>query len=178
MTPQAVVKTRFCELAESLGLKVRIHRQKEKFYFTLEGDWKAQNRFVAATFPAAWMTSSGSDTTYGLPIADVEKLVASLQIDPAWLEGNDGTARKIAEKIRDDRLFGNLPILADALEEAGCGHAEILRHCREQASHQSCCWVIELLLGPARKRTGKIPPLPDPDAAVRPEPGETSGATG
>lgn len=157
MTPQAVVKARFCELAESLGVKVRVHRQGDKFYFTLEGDWKAQNQFVAGSFPGAWITSSGGDTTYGLPLPAVNKLLGSLAIDPAWLAANDGTARKIAEKIRDEGLFGNLPILADALEEAGCGHAEILAHCRAPGPHGGCCWVVELLLGPSRKRTGGRP---------------------
>lgn len=154
MTPQAVVKARFCELAVSLGVKLNVRRQGDKFYYNVTADWQTCQKFVAATFPRAWMTSAGGDVTYGLPVLDVEKLVTSLRIDPSWLEANDGVARKIAEKIRDDGTFGNLPILADALEEAGCDHDEILGHCRELASHKSCCWVIELLVGPTRKRLG------------------------
>ena len=45
------------------------------------------------------------------------------------------------------RAFERLPILADALEEAGCDNAEMLGHCREQARvHVRGCWVLDLLL--------------------------------
>src|SRR5262249_4727426 len=46
--------------------------------------------------------------------------------DPAWLARNDGTAAKLARAIYDGRAFDRLPVLADALEEAGCTNAEIL----------------------------------------------------
>src|SRR5262249_13859570 len=41
-------------------------------------------------------------------------------IGPAWLAWNDGTAVKVAQGIYDVRAFERLPVLADALEEAGC----------------------------------------------------------
>jgi hypothetical protein len=40
-----------------------------------------------------------------------------------------------------------LPILADALEEAGCTDADILNHCRHPGEHMRGCWVIDLILG-------------------------------
>ena len=40
-----------------------------------------------------------------------------------------------------------LPILADALEEAGCDNADILNHCRQADSHVRGCWLLDLLLG-------------------------------
>jgi hypothetical protein len=40
-----------------------------------------------------------------------------------------------------------MPILADALEEAGCDHADILTHCREPGEHVLGCWVVDLLTG-------------------------------
>ena len=46
------------------------------------------------------------------------------------------------------RTFNAMPILADALEEAGCDHAEVLAHCRDPAlTHVRGCWVVDLVLG-------------------------------
>ena len=84
----------------------------------------------------------------------VERVLSRLHVEPAWLRCNDSTALRIAQRIRDEGAFELLPILADALQEAGCDNAEILAHCRASASHQQTCWVIELLLGPSRKRRG------------------------
>jgi hypothetical protein len=40
------------------------------------------------------------------------------------------TAVALATGIYEERAFDRLPILADALEEAGCDHADVLSHCR------------------------------------------------
>jgi hypothetical protein len=68
-------------------------------------------------------------------------------IDPGWLRWNDATVPKVAQAIYDDRAFDRLPILADALEEAGCANAEMLRHCRGPGPHARGCWVVDLVLG-------------------------------
>lgn len=68
-------------------------------------------------------------------------------VDPAWLSWNDGVVAKMAQAIRDERSFDRLPILADALEEAGCTDAEFLNHCRERGPHGRGCWVVDLLAG-------------------------------
>ena len=67
-------------------------------------------------------------------------------VDPAWLRWNDGTAVAIAQKMYDDRDFTSMPVLADALEEAGCTNADILEHCRRPGEHVRGCWVVDLLL--------------------------------
>jgi hypothetical protein len=64
-----------------------------------------------------------------------------------WLAWNDGTVPKLAQTIYDDRRFDLLPILADALEEAGCDNADILGHCRGPGPHVRGCWVVDLMLG-------------------------------
>jgi hypothetical protein len=69
-----------------------------------------------------------------------------LSIDPRWLAWNEGTVRKLAQAIRDKRRFGDLPILADALEEAGCTNPDVLAHCREPANHTRRCWLVDRLL--------------------------------
>jgi hypothetical protein len=68
-------------------------------------------------------------------------------INPAWLAWNDGTVQKIAQAIYDERDFDRMPILADALEEAGCTNQDILDHCRSGGEHVRGCWVIDLVLG-------------------------------
>jgi len=68
-------------------------------------------------------------------------------IDSAWLTWNDGTVVSIAEAIYTDRAFDRLPILADALEDAGCDNRDILEHCRLPGVHVRGCWVVDLVLG-------------------------------
>jgi hypothetical protein len=72
---------------------------------------------------------------------------APATVSPAWLAWNDGTVVKIAQAIYDERAFERLPVLADALEDAGCDNADIRRHCREPGEHVRGCWVVDLLLG-------------------------------
>jgi hypothetical protein len=67
--------------------------------------------------------------------------------NPLWLAWNDGTVVKLADGIYEDRAFDRLPILADALEEAGCNDADILGHCRSGGEHVRGCWVVDLILG-------------------------------
>jgi hypothetical protein len=69
------------------------------------------------------------------------------QPDPAWLVWKDGTITRLAQGIYTDRAFDRLPILADALEDAGCDNADILAHCRGPGPHVRGCWVLDLLLG-------------------------------
>jgi hypothetical protein len=68
-------------------------------------------------------------------------------LDPAWLQWDGGTVRKIAQAIYDDRAFDRLPVLADALEEAGCADRDLLDHCRSGGEHVRGCWAVDLLLG-------------------------------
>jgi len=70
-----------------------------------------------------------------------------ITIDPSWLEWNGGTVVKLAQAIYDERAFDRLPILADALEEAGCSDQDILGHCRSGGGHVRGCWVVDLVLG-------------------------------
>jgi hypothetical protein len=68
-------------------------------------------------------------------------------LDPAWLEWNGGTVQRLARAVYDERRFDDLPILADALEEAGCDCAELIAHCRAGGEHARGCWALDLLLG-------------------------------
>jgi hypothetical protein len=67
-----------------------------------------------------------------------------VSIDPFWLTS---TVLALATGIYADRAFDRLPILADALQDAGCNNEDILNHCRGPGPHVRGCWVIDLLLG-------------------------------
>jgi hypothetical protein len=63
--------------------------------------------------------------------------------DPAW---RTDTAILLARQMYSERDFSAMPILADALQDAGCDSEEILNHCRGPAPHVRGCWVVDLLL--------------------------------
>jgi hypothetical protein len=46
----------------------------------------------------------------------------------------------------DDRAFERMPILADALMDAGCEDEQIIGHCRSGGPHVRGCWVVDLVL--------------------------------
>ena len=67
--------------------------------------------------------------------------------DPIWLSWHDGLVLSMAQRMYDSRDFSDMPVLADALEEAGCEDQDILGHCRSGGEHVRGCWVIDALLG-------------------------------
>jgi hypothetical protein len=65
-------------------------------------------------------------------------------VESTWRTHN---VTALAQGIYDDRAFERMPILADALEDAGCTNADILEHCRRPGEHCRGCWVVDLVLG-------------------------------
>jgi hypothetical protein len=68
-------------------------------------------------------------------------------VESAWLGWNNSTVVKLAKAIHDERAFDRLPVLADALEDAGCTNADLLGHCRVPDRHVLGCWALDLVLG-------------------------------
>jgi hypothetical protein len=66
--------------------------------------------------------------------------------DPSW---QTSTAVALARQMYDSRDFSGMPILADALQDAGCEDAAVLAHCRGPGPHVRGCWVVDLVLGRA-----------------------------
>jgi hypothetical protein len=64
--------------------------------------------------------------------------------DPRWRTSD---TVGLARAIYDDRAFERLPILADALMDAGCEDEQIISHCRGEGPHVRGCWVVDLVLG-------------------------------
>src|SRR4051812_20317008 len=68
-------------------------------------------------------------------------------LDPAWRTGD---VLALARQMYESRDFGAMPILADALQDAGCDSDGILNHCRDvSANHVRGCWVVDLVLDKA-----------------------------
>jgi hypothetical protein len=67
--------------------------------------------------------------------------------DVAWLEASGGLAARLANSIYEERHFTELPILADALEDAGCMEQRLLDHLRGPGPHDRGCWALDVILG-------------------------------
>ena len=63
---------------------------------------------------------------------------------PAW---RTDTVKSLAAQMYESRDFSAMPILADALQDAGCDSTDILAHCRSNGPHVRGCWVVDLVLG-------------------------------
>ncbi len=69
----------------------------------------------------------------------------TVAFDPAW---RTSTSVAIAQGMYEPRDFTAMPILADALQDAGCDNDDVLNHCRgASATHLRGCWVVDLVLG-------------------------------
>jgi hypothetical protein len=54
--------------------------------------------------------------------------------------------RQMATDIYNERTFEYLPVLADALEEAGCSDAAVLGHLRSAEPHYRGCYALDVIL--------------------------------
>jgi hypothetical protein len=68
-----------------------------------------------------------------------------ITFSPEW---RTDTAVALAQRMYESREFSAMPILADALQDAGCDNTDILSHCRDTSQvHVRGCWVVDLVLG-------------------------------
>ena len=103
--------------------------------FSREYPWATGD---AATWKARLVTALAP--TY----ATCAQPAQSVLFDPAWLTPD---VSGITQGIIENRAFDRLPILADALEDAGCDNAVVLGHCRANSPHAGRCWVVAALAG-------------------------------
>jgi len=106
-----------------------------EFYARILTAWVAQERGLAWT-GEYWQCRLLRDL-FGNPFR-------TITFDPSWLSP---TVKTLVQRIYDDRTFKDLPILAMALEIAGCAVPEILAHLRGPGPHVRGCWVVDLVLG-------------------------------
>ena len=85
-------------------------------------------------------------------------MTSYVSIWPSWMKGTKKWSREwiysgcalvpqMAREGYDNRCFEQLPILDDALQDAGCADACILAHCRQAEKHVRGCWLVDALLG-------------------------------
>lgn len=70
-----------------------------------------------------------------------------VSVDPRWLRANGAAALHLGRAIYEEERFSEMPLLADALEDGGCGDARVLDHCRAVGRHFRGCFVVDALLG-------------------------------
>jgi hypothetical protein len=90
-----------------------------------------QNPYLAAVFEDV------------CPQPDVRLLLPAPDALRAWEES---TVVRLAQAIYQERAWGRMPILGDALEEATCASPEVLGHCRSGGLHVRGCWVLDWVL--------------------------------
>ena len=83
-------------------------------------------------------------TTIGLLRDIFGNYVRKVSFDARWQTTD---VLSLARAIYEDRAIDRMPILADALMDAGCDNEGILSHCRSEGRHVRGCWVVDLVLG-------------------------------
>ena len=79
-----------------------------------------------------------------LRLMDCLHPVRRVDIDPRWRTAD---VLGIARGIYEDRAFSRMPVLGDALMDAGCDDPVVLGHCRGGGVHARGCWLVDLLTG-------------------------------
>jgi hypothetical protein len=101
------------------------------------------SREVGRALGESYSTSFGHYAALLLDIVGNPFCPATLS--PSW---RTDTAVALAQQMYEGREFGAMPILADALQDAGCDNEDVLNHCRDTSlTHVRGCWVVELVLG-------------------------------
>jgi hypothetical protein len=104
--------------------------------------------------PAAWILgrwalapAKPTGAEYDLQVAVLRDIVGNpfrpVAFDPSW---RTAAAVAVARSMYESRTFGEMPYLADALEDAGCDSPDVLGHCRTPGRHVRGCWVVDLVL--------------------------------
>jgi hypothetical protein len=137
-------------------------RAASAVYYAAAADaWEAAEQARDLATEALLWRAGGYDATEWQEVGKAERLAQadllrdlfgplpfrSVPVNPAWLAWDGGTVTKLAAAVYDERAFDRLPILADALEEAGCADEVILSHLRGPGPHVRGCWAVDLLLG-------------------------------
>src|SRR5262245_36879498 len=127
------------------------------------------DRASVCTYADGWLAVLGGIWNEDDPVASACALLREVagnpfrpsRVEPAWLKWNDGKIAQLVRSIYANRAFEHMPILGDALEDAGCVDRAILDHCRSGGPHVRGCWVLDLLT--AEK------PLAGPDEEEAPD---------
>ncbi len=108
-----------------------------------EMNWADWSEYVSNGPPYRWVPTNTAPVV--LPLRDIfGNPFRPVTFSPAW---RTDTVVALARQMYESRDFGAMPILADALQDAGCEDEQILAHCRDaNATHVRGCWVVDLVL--------------------------------
>ena len=96
----------------------------------------------------AWVLAKPTGVSDDVMLAVFRELVPNPFVPLTWnSEWFTSTVRDLAAHIYATHEFGTMPILADALQDAGCDNDHILNHCRADKLHARGCWVLDAILG-------------------------------
>jgi hypothetical protein len=113
-------------------------------------DWSLSNAVEYAAYHAAlvYEDSSVEKAQQSSLIRDIfgNPFQSFTPLEFAVLAWNNRTVIRIAEGISSERAFDRMPILHDALLDAGCNHEALLSHCRNPEDHVRGCWALDLIL--------------------------------
>ena len=123
----------------------RASRSRSVIFFAADAAQAAANTAAA---PPGWLAVSGGPAAVATQVALIRDVFGNpfrpVAFDPRWRTAD---VSALARAIYDDRAFDRLPILADALMDAGCDDEPLIAHCRGPGPHVRGCWVIDLVLG-------------------------------
>ncbi|AMV23517.1 hypothetical protein VT84_03845 [Gemmata sp. SH-PL17] len=130
------------DAARGFALVFFNHRVREGFMSTLRAPagWKKGG---PAKKRAIWVLHEvfGNPFTLGRTRKGVPR--RGWMFDKSW---RTETAVLLARQMYESKDFSAMPILGDALQDAGCDNADILNHCRKPGEHVRGCWVLDLVL--------------------------------
>jgi hypothetical protein len=139
---------------QCLGIEFRDAMGKKYYVGAGFGEYSAGlfGEFAACAFGYA-----AKDSAFGKAKKAERKMQATLvreifgnpfrrvKFNPAWRTTD---VKLLAQGIYEEHAFDRMPILADALQDAGCASEDILNHLRDpQAAHVRGCWALDLVLG-------------------------------
>ncbi|QEG30907.1 hypothetical protein GobsT_57250 [Gemmata obscuriglobus] len=141
-------------LQDSHGCRAEIDREEYEFTFAVEQltSFPIHPEYCLDSCMSAPCGHDDYDTGQGELLFQVDLLreifgnpFRPAEFAPEW---RTSTAVALAREMYDTRDFSAMPILADALQDAGCDNADILTHCLDpQPVHVRGCWVVDLVLG-------------------------------
>ncbi|VTR91574.1 Uncharacterized protein OS=Sorangium cellulosum (strain So ce56) GN=sce5710 PE=4 SV=1 [Gemmata massiliana] len=163
-TPDVSIITALEQHAHGLGLIPRVNAfQHDRLLCSVCSPFATSAALRTATVAAAVVATG---TLGSSPRADLETWRAADSVEsaeqatllrdifgnpfrpvafsPSW---RTPPALALADRMYESRTFDVMPILADALQDAGCENEDILGHCRGTGPHVRGCWVVDLVLG-------------------------------
>ena len=134
------------ETIEALAVGVDSTETSNQQYAALCEDFGRLTDAYAQLYP-----EGGTDNPRLAAVRDLYEVFGNpfrlVAVDPAWRTSD---VMLLATGIYAERAFDRMPILADALQDAGCDSDEILNHLRDpNATHVRGCWALDLVLGKA-----------------------------